>query len=122
MRLLADENIPGPLVTALRHGGHDVVWAGEELAAAPDVDVVERANAERRFVLTFDVLLASQVHQGIIAATEGVILLRLPTISQSRLNDVVLSALRVGDRWRGHHVVVSPNRLRVKPLIRHASS
>ena len=31
MRLLANENIPGPVVRRLREAGHDVLWAKEDL-------------------------------------------------------------------------------------------
>ena len=53
-RLLADENVPGPAVTALREYGHDVVWMHEEALGTPDPEVLARAQLERRVVVTFD--------------------------------------------------------------------
>jgi predicted nuclease of predicted toxin-antitoxin system len=38
MRILADENVPGPVVTALREAGHDVLWTKEGSPGARDRD------------------------------------------------------------------------------------
>ena len=38
-RLLADENVPGAVVAALRHDGHDVAWIHEDAPGSPDPDV-----------------------------------------------------------------------------------
>jgi hypothetical protein len=35
MRLLADENVPLPVVRGLREDGHDVVWIGAHSNASP---------------------------------------------------------------------------------------
>ena len=54
MRLLADENIPLPSVDALRAAGHDVVSMTQEAPGTPDLEVLRRAQAEQRLLLTFD--------------------------------------------------------------------
>ena len=54
MRLLADENIPGDAVAALRATGHDVAWIRIEAPGSPDQDVLSRAQQEGRILLTFD--------------------------------------------------------------------
>lgn len=54
MRLLANENVPGPVVVALRAAGHDVLWVKERMAGAKDRDVLARAQADARLVVTFD--------------------------------------------------------------------
>ena len=48
MRLLADENVHGELVTWLRTAGHDVAYVAEFAPGAPDDDVLRLAHAERR--------------------------------------------------------------------------
>jgi predicted nuclease of predicted toxin-antitoxin system len=116
MRFLADENIPLPLVQALRRAGHDVEWAGDDLSATPDEEIVTAANSQGRMLMTFDVRLASSVHLGKLSVLAGVVLLRLPAISQAALNATVISALREADSWRGSHVVVTPDRIRVTRL------
>jgi predicted nuclease of predicted toxin-antitoxin system len=54
MRFLADENVPGPVVGALRGRGHDVVWIKELMPGAEDAVVLELAQSERRVVVTAD--------------------------------------------------------------------
>jgi len=54
VRLLADENVPWPLVSALREDGHDLVAVLEAMATRPDTDVLAAAVADRRVLLTFD--------------------------------------------------------------------
>jgi predicted nuclease of predicted toxin-antitoxin system len=54
MRILADENVPGPVVTALCKAGHDVVWTKEGSPGARDRDVLARAQSEERLVVTHD--------------------------------------------------------------------
>ena len=48
MRILANENVPGPVVTALRAAGHDVLWVKESMTGAKDRDVLARAHSEAR--------------------------------------------------------------------------
>lgn len=48
VKLLANENFPGPAVRLLRERGADIVWASESMASAPDVEVLARARAECR--------------------------------------------------------------------------
>ena len=47
MRILANENVPGPVVTALRAAGHDVLWVKESMVGAKDgvVSVMSSATA-----------------------------------------------------------------------------
>jgi predicted nuclease of predicted toxin-antitoxin system len=54
MRILADENCPGDLVTALRSDGYDVVWIRMDAPDSNDPAILTRAQAERRIILTFD--------------------------------------------------------------------
>lgn len=54
MRFLADENVPGPAVAALRESGHDVLWIKEVSPGAEDAAVLDLAQWERRVVVTAD--------------------------------------------------------------------
>ena len=54
-KLLADENIPWPLVRLLRSMGPDVVWIPEtRYRGISDREVVDLANSDGRVVLTRD--------------------------------------------------------------------
>jgi len=76
MQLYADENFPFPVVEILRDLGHDVLTAQEDgRQATPDPDILARAHALRRAVLThnrrhFEHLhKQGEDHSGILSAT-----------------------------------------------------
>jgi hypothetical protein len=46
MRILANENLPRPVIAALREVGHDVVWVRESMPGAADSEVLAVAQAE----------------------------------------------------------------------------
>jgi predicted nuclease of predicted toxin-antitoxin system len=54
MRLLADENISGSVVQALRDRGHDVLAVNESMRGAEDTAILSQAQAESRLVITQD--------------------------------------------------------------------
>ena len=75
----ADENFPFPTVVALRAAGHDVLTAlddGRAGAGIPDPDVLARATALGRAVLTHNrkdylrLHAADPTHAGIVACKE----------------------------------------------------
>src|SRR5213592_1647611 len=77
MLLYADEDFPLPAVEELRRLGHDVLTAQEDgRAAAPDPDVLARAHALGRAVLTYNrrhyerLHRQGAAHSGILSATQ----------------------------------------------------
>jgi len=56
MRMLADENLPGPVIRGLREHGHDVLSVKEELRGADDRTVLRVAQEEGRLIVTFEVI------------------------------------------------------------------
>jgi hypothetical protein len=77
MRLYADEDFPFPAVEALRQLGHDVVTAQEDgRTATPDPDLLARAHALGRAVLTYNrrhyerLHRQGAAHSGILSATQ----------------------------------------------------
>lgn len=76
-RLLADENVPLPVVEALRSYGHDVIPVVRSLpgSGASDAEILKQARVDERAVLTlnrrdFFLLHREQPdHAGIIACT-----------------------------------------------------
>jgi len=51
MRLLADENFPGDVVSALRAAGHDVLWIRTDAPGITDQDVLARSLKDARVLL-----------------------------------------------------------------------
>jgi hypothetical protein len=76
MQLYADENFPLPVVEELRRLGHDVLTVQEDgQQAAPDPDVLVRAHALGRGILTYNRRHFERLHRqgtdhsGILSAT-----------------------------------------------------
>lgn len=108
MRFMADENLPGQVVTLLRDAGHDVAWAAEDMPSAPDSDVLTRAVREDRIVVTYDKKdYGRLIYQDGHPAHSGVILFRFrgmsaPAQSAFIANTVSNDAID----WRGHFTTI----------------
>lgn len=117
MRLLIDVNMPGGLAPVLRGEGHDVLELRElRLQWMPDPQIVARAIAEQRVIVTFDLdfpkLLAHSRGQ-----FPSLVVFRL----QAKFEQVVSLLLRVleahaADLAEGAIVVVEPDGMRVRRL------
>ena len=84
MRLLAHENFPGRAVEALRSRGHDVTWVRTDLPGASDREVVARAMAESRLLLTFDKDFGELTFRLGVPASCGIVLFRIAPASPER--------------------------------------
>ncbi len=116
MRLLADENFPGIAVETLREAGHDVAWIRTDAPGSSDPDVLERAQAERRLVVTFDKDFGELAFRHGLPAECGIILFRLPTSTPERVAEAAVKALASDLDFAGHFVVVGDTRVRSTPL------
>ena len=77
MRFLADENMPGPAVAALRDLGHDVLWIKELMPGAEDPVVLALAQREARVVVTADTDFGELAFRSGLPAQCGIVLVRL---------------------------------------------
>lgn len=116
MRLLADANIESAIVSWLRSNGHDVLWAADLPPATSDNALIERANTEKRVLLTYDHDFGEMVYlQG--RTSVGVVLLRTGLALQAdRLEFLVRRWPAVSPQAEGHFTVVSERSTRVRPL------
>lgn len=115
MRLLANENVPGPLVEALSVAGCDVAWIRLVSPGATDVAVLALAAAEHRILLTFDKDFGELARSAHLPLECGVILLRLPMPRPSEFQRLA-GLIRSGTNWSGQFSVVEPGRIRTRPL------
>lgn len=115
-RMLADENVPGDVVTALRTDGHDVAWMRDVGPGSPDDRVLALALAEGRIVLTFDKDFGELAFRLGQRATPGVILLRPRLRSPGHLVRFTQAVLAQDHAWEGHFAVAEEGRLRLVPL------
>jgi predicted nuclease of predicted toxin-antitoxin system len=116
VRILANENFPGPVIRELRQRGHDVVSVKESMRSASDPEVLARAQDEGRLVVTFDKDFGELAYRYGLPASSGVILFRLTGSSPEADNARALAALESGIDWVGCFSVVSDDRIRVRPL------
>jgi predicted nuclease of predicted toxin-antitoxin system len=115
MRFIVNENIPGPVVQALRDRAHDVVWVKEQTPGADDQDVLALAPAERRVVVTADTDFGELAFRSRLPAESGIILVRLDWIDPEADNEVVINAVTSRESWSGTFPL-SPPMLLSKPL------
>jgi len=113
MRILADENIPGAVVFALREHGHDVQWVMEEAPGISDREVLQLAEARHRMLLTFDLDFGELIFRLQLRMPCGIILLRIPLLLPAELSAFVVQILESRDDWTNHFSVVEENSIRM---------
>lgn len=96
MRILANENFPGPVIRELRRRGHDVVSVKESMRGAADPAVLARAQEEKRLVVTFDKDFGELAYRFGLPSASGVILFRLSGSSPELDNARALLPWKVG--------------------------
>ncbi|MBI3824981.1 MAG: DUF5615 family PIN-like protein [Candidatus Rokubacteria bacterium] len=116
MRLLADENIPGDVVAALRLAGHDVAWIRIDQPGSADRDVLARAQEESRILLTFDKDFGELAWRERLPAVCGVVLFRLPMPAPTDVGRVLAEIVNGRSDWAGHFSVVGADSIRMRPL------
>jgi predicted nuclease of predicted toxin-antitoxin system len=116
VRLLANENFPSAAVEALRSRGHDVAWIRTEAPGSSDPDVLARAVAEGRLLLTFDKDFGELAFRIGLSAGVGVVLFRLAPTSPEAVARLAVAALESRTDWAGHFSVVEESRIRMTPL------
>jgi predicted nuclease of predicted toxin-antitoxin system len=116
MRFLADENFPGPAVTALEAAGHDVIWIKIAMPGASDSEVLACAMRQARVLLTFDKDFGELASRTALSQKSGVVLLRTspPKTPEGAKRLVDLISARVD--WIGHFSIIEPGRVRMRPL------
>jgi predicted nuclease of predicted toxin-antitoxin system len=116
MRIPANENFPGDAVAALREQGHDVAWVRADAPGISDRDVLARAQAEDRIVITFDKDFGELAFRHGLPASSGIILFRIPPRSPQFVARFAVRALEAQADWKGHFSVVEESRIRMTPL------
>ena len=118
MRILANENLPGDAVAALRRKGHDVAWVRVDAPGSSDRQVLERARAKDRILITFDKDFGELAFRARLPASSGIIMLRISAPSAAQVGRAVAAALESRSDWAGHFAVVEDDRIRMTPLPR----
>ena len=116
MRFLANEKFPLDAVETLRRSGHDVAWVRADAPGITDRQVLERAMAEDRVLLTFDKDFAELGFHSRLSASCGIVLFRIPQFSSSQVATAVSRAAALRDDWPGHFAVVESHRIRLRSI------
>jgi predicted nuclease of predicted toxin-antitoxin system len=114
LKLLLDGCVWGGAKKVLEDEGHDVVWAGEWAEDPGDREILNRAHAERRILVTLD------KDFGEIAIVEGIVhsgIVRLVDISATKQGPLCAQVLSryAADLVPGSMVTVEPGRIRIRP-------
>jgi predicted nuclease of predicted toxin-antitoxin system len=116
MRFLANENFPLDAVEAVRQQEHDVVWIRTESPGISDPEVLSRAQAENRILLTFDKDFGELAFRTKLPAASGIILFRITASSSAIVAQKVVAAIALRDDWAGHFSVVEDDKVRMRLL------
>ena len=116
MRLLANENFPGPAVEALRDAGHDVCWVRTEFPGAKDPVVLQHAQQEQRIVVTFDKDFGELAFRAGLPAECGIILFRILSPSPDAVARRAVQELGSRSDWTGQFAVIEEHRVRLRAL------
>ena len=116
MQLLANENIPGDAVTALRQQGNNVAWVREDSPGITDLQVLDRAQRENRILINFDKDFGELAFRYGLPASCGIILFRITTPSPGHVANLAVAAIKQRDDWAGHFSVIEDDRIRMSPL------
>jgi len=116
MRFLANENFPADAVVALRARGHDVAWIRIDAPGSADREILERAQAEGRILVTFDKDFGELAFRAKLPSSGGVILFRISTPSSEHVARVAVQVLESRTDWPGHLSVIEDDRIRMTPL------
>jgi predicted nuclease of predicted toxin-antitoxin system len=116
MRILANENFPAAAVRALQGRGHDVAWVHSDAAGSSDIQVLARAQAEARILVTFDKDFGELAFRSGLPASSGVVLFRISAPSPSHVAHIAVVALESRSDWAGHFAIIEDDRIRMTPL------
>lgn len=116
MKLLLDECCDASLVANLRAEGHDVLYVAETMPSVVDEDVLRRALAEERILITEDKDFGELVYRLRLPA-RGIVLLRFEIGDENVKSHRLTELLSVdGRRLAGFFVVVESDKTRFRPL------
>jgi len=115
-RLLANENFPAPSVRYLRERGYDVAAVFEGRGGLIDCEVLALAEAEQRWIVTFDRDYGELIFARGLAAPPAIILFRMRSYRLDAPGRLVAGLLESGSELEGHFIVVDEGGPRKRPL------
>jgi len=96
--------------------GLDVAWVRVDAPVEGEQQVIARPRTEERVLVTFDLDFGELVLKRGLAASHGVIVVRLPLDRPLNLAHGVAAAIASRDDWPGNFGVDGRDRVRMRPL------
>lgn len=115
-KLLANENFPAPSVAVLRQAGFDVFYIAESTGGIADHEVLARAVAENRWIVTFDRDYGELIYRHGLTAPPAVFLFRLKSYLPDEPGHLVAKLLESDLEIEGGFIVCDENGVRRRPL------
>lgn len=114
--LLANENVPAPLVSLLRAAGLKVEAVAEAMPSVSDRVVLQHAVATGQWILTFDRDYGELVFAHLAPPPPVILYLRQTPLSMQAYAERVVALTTAPAELLGHLVVVEEQRVRLRPL------
>ena len=116
MKFIADENFDAPIISALRQTGYDVLSVKENFPKADDETVLNKANEEKRILLTCDKDFGELVYR-LQLISSGIVLFRLADLSNADKVKLTLEFIKQHAEKLAHSFsVVTNKKIRVIKL------
>ena len=116
MKFFVDESTGFSVAEFLRKEQHDVLYAGKVMPQAPDQDILSRAVAGQRILITNDKDFGELIFRS-GKKHAGVILLRLRSDQPAARVRVLKAALKkYSDKLSGHFCVITETEVRFRSI------
>lgn len=116
MRLLTNENIGKTAVALLRASNHDVLSVKESMSGSTDEEILQRAVAEQRVVVTFDKDFGELAFRARLPATCGVILFRFAQRGREADASRIAQVISSRTDWAGAFWIVTESQIKRRSL------
>ena len=113
MKILANENMSGAVVTTLRAAGHDVLSTSP---ARRTKSCSREPLSEQRLLITFDKDFGELVFARGLDASHGVILFRISQPTPAEAARRIAATIDSRQDWSNHFSVVDDTKIRIIPL------
>lgn len=119
---LLNENIPAPSVARLRASGWDVLAIAESNASIADTAVLARAQAEQRWLATFDRDYGELIFRRRLPAPPVTLLLRVPSYRPEAPAEWIERLYASGQLQPGCFHIFDGDTIRRRPVLRASTN
>ncbi|MFN0013245.1 MAG: DUF5615 family PIN-like protein [Saprospiraceae bacterium] len=116
MKFAVDEGVDSRIVSFLRTTGHDVLYYAEVEQSTSDIEILKKAEAEGRVLITRDKDFGELAFRDRMPFC-GILLLRLEKLpSRLRVATTITFLENNQTHLPGNFIVMKPNAARIRPI------